>query len=41
MSNQENNLRSLDPEKMAAQKLNGYKALLGCIALVGACATTG
>ncbi len=41
MSTQNNNFRNLDPEKVAAERLNGYAALLGCIALVGAYATTG
>tara|TARA_B100000700_G_scaffold308951_1_gene387321 strand:+ start:944 stop:1090 length:147 start_codon:yes stop_codon:yes gene_type:complete len=41
MSNQENNIRKIDPEKVTAEKLNGYAALFGCIALVGAYATTG
>ena len=41
MSTQENNIRKIDPEKVAAERLNGYAALFGCIALVGAYATTG
>ena len=36
-----NNSRNIDPEKVTAERLNGYAALLGCIALVGAYATTG
>ena len=41
MSTQENNTRKIDPEKVIAERLNGYAALFGCIALVGAYATTG
>ena len=41
MTNQKNNTRSLDFEKVTAERLNGYAALFGCIALVGAYATTG
>ena len=41
MSTQNNNIRSIDPEKLTAERLNGYLALFGCIALVGAYATTG
>ena len=41
MSTQENNTRTIDPEKATAERLNGYAAVLGCIALVGAYATTG
>ena len=41
MSTQENNTRTIDPEKLTAERLNGYAALLGCIALVGAYSTTG
>ena len=33
--------RNIDPEKLTAERLNGYAALFGCIALVGAYATTG
>ena len=36
-----NNRRNIDPEKITAERLNGYAALFGCIALVGAYATTG
>jgi len=39
MSNQ--NKRNIDPEKVAAERLNGYAAVFGCIALIGAYATTG
>ena len=41
MSTQKNNTRNIDPEKITAERLNGYAALFGCIALVGAYATTG
>ena len=36
MSTQKNNTRNIDPEKVTAERLNGYAALFGCIALVGA-----
>ena len=41
MSIQNSNRRNIDPEKLTAERPNGYAALLGCIALVGAYATTG
>jgi len=41
MSTQQNTSRNIDPEKVTAERLNGYSAVLGCIALVGAYATTG
>ena len=41
MSTQNNRSRSINPEKVTAERLNGYAALLGCIALVGAYSTTG
>ena len=41
MSNLNNNSRKIDPEKVSAERLNGYAALVGCIALVGAYAATG
>ena len=41
MSSQKNNIRNIDPEKVTAEMLNGYAALFGCIALVGAYSTTG
>ena len=41
MSNQINTSRIIDPEKITAERLNGYAALFGCIALIGAYATTG
>ena len=41
MTNQKNELRNIDPEKVTAERLNGYAALFGCIALIGAYASTG
>ena len=41
MSTENNNTRNIDPEKVTAERLNGYAALFGCIALIGAYATTG
>ena len=42
MTMQKNNAKKgIDPEKLIAERLNGYAALFGCIALVGAYATTG
>ena len=41
MSTDKNKARNIDPEKVTAERLNGYAALLGCIALIGAYATTG
>ena len=41
MSSQKNKTRNIDPEKATAGMLNGYAAILGCIALVGAYSTTG
>ena len=41
MSEQQNSARNIDPEKVTAERLNGYAALFGCIALIGAYATTG
>ena len=35
------NSRSIDPEKVTAERVNGYAALFGCFADVGAYATTG
>ena len=32
---------SIDPEKVTAERVNGYAALLGCIALLGAYMVTG
>ena len=39
MSNQNNTSRKIYPERVTAERLNGYAALLGCIALVGAYAS--
>ncbi len=41
MTNQNKNTRNIDPEKVIAERLNGYAAIFGCMALVGAYATTG
>ena len=41
MTTKNNSNRNIDPEKVTAERLNGYAALFGCIALVGAYATTG
>tara|TARA_B100001029_G_C14993673_1_gene413620 strand:+ start:105 stop:251 length:147 start_codon:yes stop_codon:yes gene_type:complete len=41
MTTQKNNTRIIDSEKVTAERLNGYAALFGCIALVGAYASTG
>ena len=41
MTTQKNNTSNIDPEKLTAEIFNGYAALLGCVALVGAYATTG
>ena len=41
MNTQTQNARKIDPEKVTAARLNGYAAVFGCIALVGAYATTG
>ena len=41
MSSTKNNSRTIDAEKVTAERLNGYAAVFGCIALVGAYATTG
>jgi len=41
MTNEINNFQKIDPEKVIAEKLNGYAALLGCVALMGAYFTTG
>ena len=41
MTIQSTNTKNIDPEKLTAERLNGYAALLGCIALVGAYTTTG
>ena len=41
MNTQKNNTRNIDPEKAFAERINGYAAVFGCIALIGAYATTG
>ena len=41
MSTPKNYTKSIDAEKVTAERLNGYAALFGCIALVGAYMTTG
>ena len=41
MNIQNNNTRNIEPEKLTAERFNGYVALFGCIALVGAYTTTG
>jgi len=41
MSNQKITTRQIDPEKVTAERLNGYAAVFGCIALIGAYASTG
>ena len=41
MTIQNNNTRKIDPEKLMAERINGYAAVFGCIALIGAYTTTG
>ena len=41
MTTEKNIAKNIDPEKVTAERLNGYAALFGCIALIGAYATTG
>ena len=41
MTTRKNDMKNIDPEKLTAERLNGYVAVFGCIALVGAYATTG
>ena len=41
MNTEKSNIRSIDPEKVTAERVNGYAAFLGCIALVGAYMVTG
>ena len=41
MTTENSNTRNVDPQKTTAERLNGYFALLGCIALIGAYSTTG
>jgi len=39
--NTSSNTRKIDPEKVTAERLNGYAAVFGCIALIGAYVSTG
>ena len=41
MTTTKNSIRNIEPEKVTAERLNGYAALFGCIALVGAYTITG
>tara|TARA_B100000945_G_C19889628_1_gene371070 strand:+ start:133 stop:279 length:147 start_codon:yes stop_codon:yes gene_type:complete len=41
MNYKDSNPTNIDSEKLTAERLNGYAAFFGCIALVGAYATTG
>ena len=41
MKNQTTETQRVEEGKVIAERLNGYAALFGCIALVGAYATTG
>ena len=41
MKNQTTETPRVEEGKLIAERLNGYAALFGCIALVGAYATTG
>ncbi len=41
MTTQKSNNQKIDPEKITAERLNGYSAILGCIAFIGAYLTTG
>jgi len=41
MTTQKNKAINFEPEKLIAESLNGYAAVFGCIALIGAYATTG
>ena len=41
MSTEPSSTTTVDSEKVFAERINGYAALIGCIALVGAYATTG
>ena len=34
MFTSKNSIRNIDPEKVTAERLNGYGALLGCIAMI-------
>ena len=41
MSTNNSSTSKVDLEKVTAERINGYAALLGCIALVGAYSSTG
>tara|TARA_B100000700_G_scaffold14905_1_gene14710 strand:- start:198 stop:344 length:147 start_codon:yes stop_codon:yes gene_type:complete len=41
MTIQTNDKRNIDPEKVIAERLNGYAAIFGCVALVGSYVSTG
>ncbi len=41
MTANSNSQSKIDSEKVIAERLNGYAALFGCIALIGAYSTTG
>ena len=41
MSKNKISSRKVDPEKVTAERINGYAALFGCIALIGAYTSTG
>jgi len=41
MSTNKISSRKVDPEKVIAERINGYAALFGCIALIGAYTSTG
>ena len=41
MTTNKSKSRKIDAEKVIAERLNGYAALFGCIALIGAYANTG
>jgi len=41
MTTQNKSFRNIDPDKLITERINGYFALFGCIALIGAYATTG
>jgi len=41
MTTKNDSSRNVDPEKVLAERLNGYAAFFGCIALIGAYFSTG
>ena len=41
MKNQSTETRKIEEGKVIAERLNGYAAFVGCLALVGAYVTTG